>query len=243
MKKFEPVTFDYRLCRKQVEELRALLASKDELSERGDVLPFFQDREQLAILMGMFNQRIAWADRIAWEFDIFGDFACDLAIGEKDRGAYCLVEFEDAASNSVFQRQGEKATREWGKKFDHGYSQIIDWAHKLNDLKLTNTVFARFDRHEISYELVLVIGRDKHLDGGEKQRLNWRSENVLVDSKKVICMTFDELLSQLTVRLQALAAVEQCTLEAVKTSGGSTPRDAASGKAPPSPDPPEGQAP
>lgn len=207
MKKFESVALDFPLCCKHVEEFEKLLAGKDELTERGDVLPFFQEHDQLAVLMGMFNSRIAWVDRIAWEFDIFGDFACDLAVGEKDRGAYCLIEFEDASNNSVFQKQGEKATREWGRRFDHGYSQAIDWAHKLDDLKRSNSVLARFDQHEITYEMVLIVGRDKHLDVGEKQRLNWRSDNVLVGSKKILCMTFDGLLSQLKVRLRGFTEV------------------------------------
>lgn len=156
----------------------------------------------------MFNPEISWVDRIAWEFDIFGDFVCDIAVGDKDRGAYCLIEFENAAIKSVFQTQGEKATREWGKRFDHGYSQTIDWAHKLDDLRRTNSLLARFDQHHITYEMILVVGRDKHLlDAGEKQRLNWRSENVLVGNKKVRCMTFDRLLSQLKVRFQGLTKV------------------------------------
>jgi hypothetical protein len=207
MKKLDEIAFDYPVCRRQVEEFRDLLTAKDELSERDDVLPFFRERSQLAVLFGMFNSRIAWADRIAWEFDIFGDFACDLVVGEWDRGAYCLVEFEDARRDSVFERQGKKSTREWGRRFDHGYSQIMDWAHKLGDRSASADFLARFGRREITYETVLVIGRDHHLDEGEKQRLAWRTDNVAVNTKKIICMTFDELLSQLSVRLGTLSAV------------------------------------
>src|SRR5262245_41387722 len=99
MKKLEEIAVDYALCRRQVEEFRSWLAGKEELSERDDVLPFFRARPHLALLFAMFNPwRIARADRIAWEFDIFGDFTCDLAVGEWDRGAYCFVEFEDAHS-------------------------------------------------------------------------------------------------------------------------------------------------
>jgi hypothetical protein len=207
MKKFVPVSLDVPLCSQHVEALENLLARKDELSERDDVLPFFREHEQLAVLMGMFNSRISWVDQVAWEFDIFGDFACDLAVGEKDRGAYCFIEFEDARSNSVFQKQGAKAAREWGKRFDHGYSQAIDWAHKLDDLKRSNAILQRFDKHEITYEMVLVVGRDKHLDAGELQRLSWRSDNVLVGNKKILCMTFDGLLNQLKARLRGLTEV------------------------------------
>ncbi|MBI1918891.1 MAG: DUF4263 domain-containing protein [Planctomycetes bacterium] len=242
MKKLETIAFDYPRCQKQVEEFQAWLAGKDELSEHKDVRPFFQAREQMAVLFGMFNPRISWADRIAWEFDIFGDFACDLAVGEHERGAYCLVEFEDALSNSIFQKQGEKATREWGKRFDHGYSQIIDWVHKLDGLTPGNDLLARFDRHEINYEMVLVVGRDKHLDGGEKQRLSWRADKVLVNNKKIFCMTFDQLLSQFSVRMKALADVAKGALEAAKAAV-VKPADPASGDAKAAPNAPPGNVP
>ena len=225
MKHFKPAKLEFLLCSQHIAAFEELLASKDELSERDDVLPFFKQNEQLAVLMGMFNPRIARVDRIAWEFDIFGDFVCDIAVGDKDRGAYCLIEFENASINSVFQTQGEKATREWGKRFGHGYSQTIDWAHKLDDLKRTSSILARFDQHEITYEMVLVVGRDKHLDAGEKQWLNWRSDNVLVGNKKVYCMTFDGLLSQLKVKLLGLieAAQEGANLAASTPPPGSSP--------------------
>ena len=208
MKRLEPIAFDYAACRQQVEEFRTLLTNKDDLSERDDVLPFFKARRHAAVLFGMFNPRIAWADRIADEFDIFGDFACDLVVGEWERGAYCFVEFEDATGNSIFEKQGKKATREWARRFDHGCSQIIDWVHKIDDRKDSADMLARFGLHEINYETVLVVGRDKHLDAGEKQRLAWRAENVVVGSKKIICMTFDELLSQFVTRLRILDAVD-----------------------------------
>jgi hypothetical protein len=205
-KQLETVEFDYPLCRQQVEEFQAWLAASDELSERDDVLPFFKDRQQMALLFGMFNQQIGWSDRFATEFDIFGDFACDLVVGEWGTCAYCFVEFEDAKSDSVFERQGTKATREWGRRFDHGYSQIIDWAHKLDGRAPSNDLLARFERYEINYEAVLVVGRDGHLNQAEKQRLNWRADKVLVDTKKVVCLTFDGLLSQFQTRLRALAS-------------------------------------
>ncbi len=209
MKNLEQIAFDYSLCRQQVEEFREWLSGREELSERDDVLPFFRNRPQMSVLFGMFNRSIAWADRIAWEFDIFGDFACDLAVGEWARGAYCFIEFEDAKRESVFQKQGAKVTREWGRRFDHGYSQIIDWVHKLDGRSPSNDLLARFGRHEINFETVLVIGKDEHLDAGEKQRLTWRNDNVAVNTKKIFCMTYDELLSQFAVRLTALEAVER----------------------------------
>jgi hypothetical protein len=237
MKKLEEIAFDYALCRMQVEEFRAWLAANDELSERNDRLPFFRPRPQMAILFGMFNRHIELADRIAWEFDIFGDFACDLAVGEWGRRAYCLVEFEDARSDSIFARQGKKATREWGRRFEHGYSQIIDWAHKLDSRSPSADLLARFGHYEISYEAILVIGRDKHLDEGERQRLNRRNDNLAIKTKKVICMTFDELLSQFTTRLGMFSAVETAaTAAAIAKLSGPAPSPPASTPPPANPE-------
>ncbi len=206
MKILQEIAFDYALCQKQVEAFREFLASNEELSERKDILPFFRERQQMALLFDMFNTQIGEADRIGWEFDIYGDFAADLVVGSWSRGAYCLVEFEDAFNNSIFEKQGKKATREWGRKFDHGISQIIDWIHKLDGRTPSNDLLSRFGRYEINYEAVLVIGRDKHLDEGEKQRFNWRTDKVAVNTKKIKCMTFDELLSQFTRRISAFSA-------------------------------------
>lgn len=215
MKKFDEIAFDFGRCRQEVGEFRALLAAKNELSESTDILPFFRARPQMAILFGMYNSPgIGWANRIAWEFDLFGDFACDLAVGEWERGAYCLVEFEDAREDSVFKREGKKATRAWGPKFEHGYSQILDWLHKLDGRSAADCL-ARFGRHAVHARAVLIVGRDHHLDEGERQRLKWRNDNVVVRSDKIICLTFDELLRQFTERLGILTAVEASALAAL----------------------------
>jgi hypothetical protein len=206
MKHFDTVALELEQCRAQLDEFRVLLASRAELGEAADVLPFFRARPQLAVLLGMFNSRIAWADRIAYEFDVFGDFACDLAVGQWSTGAYCFIEFEDARPNSVFEQKGAKATREWGRRFDHGFSQVVDWCYKLDRTSGADLV-GRFGRPEINFEAVLVIGRDQHLSAGEKLRLDWRTDHVLVNSRKVYCMTFDHLLNELATRFSVLAAV------------------------------------
>lgn len=204
MKQFDPIAFDYHACRAQLDEFHTLLAAKTELAERGDVLPFFRDRRQLALLLGMFNIKIKRADRIAYEFDLFGDFACDLVVGEWASGSYCFIEFEDATENSVFEQKGVKATREWSRRFDHGFSQIVDWCHKLHGLDRSPDFETRFGRHTINFEAVLVVGRDQHLRAGEPGRLEWRTSYVTVNSKKVTCLTFDQLEAQLAVRLNSL---------------------------------------
>jgi hypothetical protein len=188
----------------------------------------------MAALFGMFHPRIAWADRICSEFDVYGDFRCDLAVGEWGRAAYCFIEFEDARKDSIFEKRRTRATREWGKRFDHGYSQIIDWCHKLDGLTPGADLLARFGHYEITFEAILVIGREAHLDPGEKQRLGWRRDKVTVNTKKVICLTFDDLLGQFETRLATLtAAAEAAAIRSARGKG--TKKRAAKGDRPPRP--------
>jgi hypothetical protein len=65
----------------------------------------------------------------------------------------------------------------------------------------TATMEARFGKRAIDYTGVLVIGRDQHTNSGENDRLRWRREHVIVNSKRIFCMTYDELLEDLTYRL------------------------------------------
>ncbi|MBL8798013.1 MAG: hypothetical protein JNM56_29215, partial [Planctomycetia bacterium] len=51
------------------------------------------------------------------------------------------------------------------------------------------------------YTGVLIVGRDQHLLPGERLRLEWRREHVLVNSKHIVCVTYDELLEDLWFRL------------------------------------------
>ncbi len=54
----------------------------------------------------------------------------------------------------------------------------------------------------VEYSGLLVIGRNSALKPGERDRLRWRQQNVLVNSRKVECVTFDDLHSDLTRKLK-----------------------------------------
>lgn len=152
-------------------------------------------------MIGPYNSALKSLDRLAWQYPIFGDFRCDFAIGDWKRKAYTFVEFEDARPNSLFVKQGEKATRAWSSRFDGGYSQIIDWFYKLHVMTDTPDMEARFGKRSIRYTGVLITGREQHFQAGERLRLEWREEHVVVNSKHVVCVTYDQLLEDLLLRL------------------------------------------
>lgn len=102
MKEFVKVNFDPAICRFQLEEFKELLEQKKPLSEKNDILPFFRERIQLSAFIGSYHKDIERLNRVAFEFDIFGDFTADLAVGDSRKKSYCFIEFEDARLNSVF---------------------------------------------------------------------------------------------------------------------------------------------
>jgi hypothetical protein len=194
MKTFDLLQYDARQGRQETLELQDLLARRPVLKERKDILPFFRKRLHLAVLCGMYNSNILRVDRIAWEYDLFGDLACDLVIGDTVRQAYSFIEFEDAGPKSLFVPQGKRAAREWSRHLDHGYGQIIDWFYKLDDRRNSDDYATRFGKRSIDFMAVLIIGRDQYMDAGERLRLEWRRQHVLVHSKRIHCVTYDELL-------------------------------------------------
>src|SRR5207244_1753887 len=112
------------------------------------------------------------------------------------------LEFEDAGPDSIFKRPGKRHAREWAPRFDRGYSQIIDWFGKLRDMEKSDEFEARFGARAIDFIGTLVVGRSRHFQPGEQRRLDWRRRSVIVDSKKIQCVTFDELLADLSYRLE-----------------------------------------
>jgi hypothetical protein len=203
MKAFDSVRLDKTRCRKELAELRQWLAQHPILDEKRQILPFFRQRRQLAALVASCAGDLKDYDRIAFEYPLFGDFTCDLVVGHSARGAYCLIEFEDAGPVSLFIKRGKRVTRHWSPRFEHGCSQIIDWFHKLDDLRRSDDLVARFGGRSVKFSGVLVIGRDQHLHPGELERLEWRRTNVIVASRRIECVTFDELARDLQDRLAA----------------------------------------
>ena len=174
------------------------------LRERDHILPFFRNHRHLAALIGARNADIARLDRIAFEFDIFGDYKADLVVGDSQNHQYCFVEFEDAAATSIFKKSS-RATPDWSQRFEHGFSQIIDWILWLDNQRGTAAYTSRFGVSPIQFVALLVIGRDRFVEESLlRERQTWRSEQVVVASRKVHCVTDDRLYRDLSARLKML---------------------------------------
>jgi hypothetical protein len=200
MKSFSHIGLSSDEAAKELDRFKKLLASQKDLSEKNDILPFFKRCKHLSTMFAMFNPNISSPDRIAMELNLFGDFACDLAVGDSSAHAYSLIEFEDARRNSVFQK-GVKSTPEWGRRFEHGFSQLVDWFWRLEDQRTTNSFRTLFGDSNATFFGMLIIGRSGHLKPREVRRLEWRQEKVVINSNKILCLTFDELVRKLEKKL------------------------------------------
>ncbi len=208
MKEFAKVNFDPVICRFQLEEFKELLQQKQSLSEKNDILPFFRERTQLSVFLGSYHKNIERLNRVAFEYDIFGDFAADLVVGDSRKKSYCFIEFEDARPNSVFVSKTGKYCPDWSPRFEKGFSQIIDWFWKIDDFERTDDFENRFGGRRIDYIGMLIIGRNDYLEPRDKKRLVWRQEHLVLNSKHVYCLTFDDLYNDLLFRINKYYRIE-----------------------------------
>jgi hypothetical protein len=198
---FYKIVYDPVRCRRELKAFAKLLKSNPELSERGDILPFFRKREQLAAFIGTFAPDIGPAAQIAFEFSFLGDYAADLVVGNQAKGAFLAVEFEDGRTTSIFKKVKGKSTTDWSPRFDHGFSQLVDWFCTVDDYKKTNKFQRDFGDRHVTFSGLLIIGRNSGVSANDRRRLDWRSDKVLVDSHSISCMTFDDLAKYLGDRL------------------------------------------
>jgi hypothetical protein len=201
-KQFKSIALDPKTCRTQINEFGALLRSKAALSERLDVLPFFTKRPQISAFIGSYMRDTGPATEYAFEYPFYGDFAADLVIGDKAGRRFCVVEFEDGRKNSIFRVPKGKSTSEWGPRFEHGFSQIVDWFTLIDDIKNTKRFQRDFGPDHVRFSALLVIGRDAGVTGYDRTRLDWRTEKVRVDSHPVECVTSDGLREHLDRHLR-----------------------------------------
>ena len=197
MKQFNPFVFDKTAYERELTQYRTFLQTKRNLSENKDILPFFKQNQQVSSQMGRsFMSDLFPIDNIAFEYDLFGDFVCDLVLGNQKTQSYCFVEFEDASENSIFTTKKGKYQSVYAPRFEQGHSQAVDWFYKIRHASPYD-LQERFGSDRINYYGMLVIGRSHFLTERKINRYKWRKRHVLVDSKFIIILTFDELLQML----------------------------------------------
>jgi len=203
MDKLKKHNFDAVSCRKEWNEFDNLLKTNLILEERKDVLPFFKDRPHLSTLIG--NQYIASktvkVDVFAHEFKIYNNFIADLIVGDSTKREYVLIEFEDGKPNSIFDNR-QRNVPNWATRFEKGFSQLVDWMWKLDDMKTTNDFENNFGSRDAKFYGLIIIGKNMNLEQQEIKRLKWRLNNVVINSRHISCVSFDELKDDLDFNLK-----------------------------------------
>jgi hypothetical protein len=205
MRDFTSLKFDLSKAEGEVTEFRKLLTANQSLKEKKDIQPFFRARHNLCGIMGHLNPNAGVVDLLSFELSYFRDFSCDIALGDRNSKAFTLVEFEDATENSVFEK-GSKHRRDWSSRLEHGHSQIVDWLWRLDDFRSTDDFDDTFGREAQAFTTLLIAGRDRYLDKSMQKRLKWRREKVVIDSKKILIYTYDELLGALETKVASFRA-------------------------------------
>jgi hypothetical protein len=114
---------------------------------------------------------------------------------------FCVVEFEDGKPDSIFTKLPKKSTPEWSRRFEHGFSQLVDGFYSLDDFKKTERFAKDFGHGHITFFGLLILGRSVHLSDSDRNRLKWRTEKVRVDSHTIECLTLDDLYQYLEWRI------------------------------------------
>jgi hypothetical protein len=200
MKKFDEVRFSASQCRDELSAFGDLLDRNTSLLERQHLKPFFEGARQLSAFIGTYAPDIGPASLLAYEFEIGGDFIADIVVGNRGTQTFCMVELEDAMPQGIFTATG-RSTTEWSRRFEHGFSQLVDWFYALADLDGTENFSRNFGYGHSKFNGLLVIGRSGDLSDSDYHRLKWREERVLVDSHPIYCVTYDELRQHLSRRL------------------------------------------
>jgi hypothetical protein len=203
LKTFAPVGLDPAKLLIELNELQQFLEDGTHKKEREEIAPFFKPRTQLCAALGYANAAIEAPDLCASELSLFGDFIVDAASGDSHANAFTLIEFEDAGPQSIFgSLAAGKTMKPWAPRFEHGFSQLVDWAWRLSTEGHRSDAFERiFGDLNPAIHLVLIAGRDADLRPEDFARLRWRAQNMTLGQYRVSCFTFDGILASLKRRL------------------------------------------
>jgi hypothetical protein len=149
------------------------------------------------------------ADRLAYEFDVFGNYTADLIIGNSEKKIFCAIELEDARPSSILHKTTGRAMKEWGRRLEHGFGQLVDWFFSFDDHKNSVDFTNHFGYGHIEFFGMLLIGRSANLSEHDRTRLRWRADRVTVNSHKIYCWTYDDLLTVLRRQWELLALMNQ----------------------------------
>jgi antiviral defense system Shedu protein SduA len=150
---------------------------------------------------------------VATELSLFGDFTCDAASGDSKANAFVLIEFEDANEYSILKQVAiGRSMRAWSSRFEHGFSQLVDWAWRLAEEGSKSAAYQGiFGKTDATVHFLLIAGRDADLSDNDAARLRWRARNIAFGPFRMACFTFDGVLDTLRRRMEIAPAIRSAT--------------------------------
>jgi hypothetical protein len=204
MTKWLPLKVDPAAARSQLGELRDCLNTNARMSE-GALRDFIAARPQIIASLGLLNAAADRIDRWAPEVTLVAKHECDFVVGDSHRCVYTLVELKDANPESIYRRV--PATPYFTNRFNHGYSQIMDWLCVLDGLQDTPEFIDYWGQTTPpQFVGVLVIGRTPPLTLEGRRRMAWGSLKVKVNSHSILCLTYDDLTARLIDKTDIFAS-------------------------------------
>lgn len=201
MKKFEDIKFDFNEAKAQLAKFKTLVNSGKSLAEAADLQPFFDANPHFTLLIGWLMPGLERADKIAKQFELFGDFKTDISFGNEAARKFCFIELEDMSPDSVFTNTG-RYHPVWSQRFLTGLSQLMDWEWKLDSIKKTSDMQVKFGADEIDFFSVLIIGHSSHFGRSETLRLNWLMNKFLFRNSRFFIYTYDQLAIDIEKKLE-----------------------------------------
>ena len=205
---FKKISFNPTDCQNELDDVKALFSKTPDINETtgsglysGGLQGIFRKRKQLFALMGkiVFGEiATKWNDEVK-----FGNFRADFILANDKENKVCLIEFENAKKESIFRKKTlskKTVTYEWAPRFEHGYSQILDW--KYYSIEEKASVKNDFQVLPKEIEFALCIGWNKHLQQSNfQERFDFRKNKVTIESKTFYCMCFDSFVDELQEKL------------------------------------------
>lgn len=216
--------------KKQNEHLKKLIDKEGNISEK-EIVDLFNQNELLIYLIPIvyslttkYNLRKGDEFKIQKdkEKSIKGQHRTDYTVVSEMKDGYniCLIEIEDASNNSIFKSSNNRKSPEWSNRFEHGYSQILDWLYSINYMS-DHDIIDEFnlntkDIKRISFSSILIIGKCTK-NNKESRKLKWREEHISinnlsrenktkVDDTKIFIVTLSSLYDAI------LTWIEECNI-------------------------------
>lgn len=203
MPQLQTINLDFAQATNELAEFRKFLQDNATFSE-ANVVAELKKLQHLSCLIGSMHAGVPRADVYKFEFQIQGVFRADLVVGNLHWRRFVLVEFESGQITSLFGPTETNQMRDWSRQLEHGFGQLVDWAWAIHDAGNTQIFKNAFGCDDLSALYVLVCGRDALMNGTEKKRFFWRSDNVLLNGKPATCLTYDGLLVFFQATLEAI---------------------------------------